>query len=111
GKPIKFAGMGEKLEDFEPFHPERMASRILGMGDVVSLVEQEAETVDMDEAKRLEEKMRKGQFTLVDFLDQLRQMKKLGPLESIVGMLPGGAEALKGADLKQQEKEFRRMEG
>jgi signal recognition particle subunit SRP54 len=110
GKPIKFAGMGEKLEDFEPFHPERMASRILGMGDVVSLVEKAAETVDMDEAKRLEEKMRKGQFTLVDFLDQLRQMKKLGPLESIIGMLPGGSEALKGADLKKHEKEFRHME-
>src|SRR5512137_2130768 len=111
GKPIKFAGIGEKLEDFEPFHPERMASRILGMGDVVSLVEKAAETVDMDEAKRLEEKMRKGQFTLEDFLDQLRQMRKLGSLESIVGLLPGGAEALKQADLSKQEKEFRRMEG
>jgi signal recognition particle subunit SRP54 len=110
GKPIKFAGMGEKLEDFEPFHPERMASRILGMGDVVSLVEKAAEAVDIDEAKRLEEKMRKGQFTLVDFLDQLRQMKKLGPLETIVGMLPGGAEALKGQDLTKQEKEMRQME-
>jgi signal recognition particle subunit SRP54 len=110
GKPIKFVGVGEKLEDFEPFHPERMASRILGMGDVVSLVEKAAEAVDMDEALRLEEKMRKGQFTLVDFLDQLRQMKKLGPLESIVKMLPGGAEAIKGADLARQEKEFRHME-
>ena len=111
GKPIKFAGVGEKLEDFEPFHPERMASRILGMGDVVSLVEKAAEAVDLDEAKRLEEKMRKGQFTLEDFLDQLRQMKKLGSLESIVGMLPGGAEVLKNNDLTKQEKEFRRMEG
>jgi len=110
GKPIKFAGLGEKLEDFEPFHPERMASRILGMGDVVSLVEKAAEAVDLDDAMRLEEKMRKGQFTLVDFLDQLRQMKKLGPLESIIGMLPGGAEALKGTDLKKQEKEFKHME-
>src|ERR1700744_3344612 len=112
GKPIKFAGMGEKLEDFEPFHPERMASRILGMGDVVSLVEKAAEAVDIDEAKRMEEKMRKGQFTLADFLDQLRQMKKLGSLESVVGMLPGGAEMLKQqGDLSKQEKEFRRMEG
>jgi signal recognition particle subunit SRP54 len=110
-KPIKFAGVGEKLEDFEPFHPERMASRILGMGDVVSLVEKAAETVDMDEAKRMEEKMRKGQFTLEDFLDQLRQMKKLGPLDKIVGMLPGGSEMLKDADMDKQEKEFRRMEG
>ena len=110
GKPIKFAGVGEKLEDFEPFHPERMASRILGMGDVVSLVEKAAEAVDLDEAKRLEEKMRKGQFSLEDFLDQLRQMKKLGPLESIVGMLPGGAEVVKNTDLSKQEKEFRHME-
>jgi signal recognition particle subunit SRP54 len=110
GKPIKFAGVGEKLEDFEPFHPERMASRILGMGDVVSLVEKAAEAVDLDDAKRLEEKMRKGQFTLEDFLDQLRQMKKLGPLESVVKMLPGGAEAIKGADLTKQEKEFKHME-
>ena len=110
GKPIKFGGVGEKLEDFEPFHPERMASRILGMGDVVSLVEKAAETVDLDDAKRLEEKMRKGQLTLEDFLDQLRQMQKMGPLESLLGMIPGGAEAMKGADLSKQEKEIRRME-
>ena len=110
-KPIKFAGIGEKPEDFEPFHPERMASRILGMGDVVSLVEKAAETVDMEEAKRMEEKMRKGQFTLEDFLEQLRAMKKMGPLESIVSMLPGGSEMVKGADMSKQEKEFRRMEG
>jgi len=110
GKPIKFAGVGEKLDEFEPFHPERMASRILGMGDVVSLVEKAAAAVDLEDAQRLEEKMRKGQFTLEDFLEQLRQMKKLGPLESIVGLLPGGAEALKGQDLSKQEKEFRHME-
>jgi signal recognition particle subunit SRP54 len=110
GKPIKFGGFGEKLEDFEPFHPERMASRILGMGDVVSLVEKAAEAVDLDDAKRMEEKMRKGQFTLEDFLEQLRQMKKLGSLESIVGMLPGGTEMLKRTDLSKQEKEFRHME-
>jgi signal recognition particle subunit SRP54 len=110
GKPIKFAGMGEKLEDFEPFHPERMASRILGMGDVISLVEKAAEAVDMDEAKRMEEKMRKGQFTLEDFLEQLRAMKKLGPLESLVSMLPGGAEMVKNNDMSKSEKEFRHME-
>ena len=111
GKPIKFGGTGEKLDEFEPFHPERMASRILGMGDVVSLVEKAAEAVDIDEAKRMEEKMRKGQFTLEDFLEQLRQMKKLGSLESLVGMLPGGAEMLKQqGDLSKQEKEFKRME-
>ena len=110
GKPIKFVGVGEKLDEFEPFHPERMASRILGMGDVVSLVERAAEAVDLDDAKRMEEKMRKGQFSMDDFLEQLRQIKKMGSLESIVGMLPGGAEALKGADLGKQEKEFRHME-
>ena len=111
GKPIKFMGTGEKLDEFEPFHPERMASRILGMCDVVSLVERAAEAVSEDEAKRLEEKMRKGQFTLEDFLEQLRQMKKLGSLESIVGMLPGGAEMLKQqGNFSKQEKEFRRME-
>ncbi len=110
GKPIKFAGVGEKLEDFEPFHPERMASRILGMGDVVSLVEKAAEAVDLDEAARLEEKMRKGQFSLEDFLDQLRQMKRLGPLESLVNMLPGGAELTKNQDLSKQEKELQHME-
>jgi len=110
-KPIKFAGVGEKLEDFEAFHPERMASRILGMGDVVSLVERAVESVDEEDARKLEEKMRKGQFTLEDFLAQLRQMKKLGPLEQLVGMLPGGAQALQGADMGKSEKEFRRMEG
>jgi len=111
GKPIKFMGVGEKSEDFEPFHPERMASRILGMGDVVSLVERAAETVELEDAKRLEEKMRKGLFTLEDFLDQLRQMKKLGSLESLVGMLPGGDQMLKNADMSKSEREFRRMEG
>jgi signal recognition particle subunit SRP54 len=111
GKPIKFAGVGEKLEDFEPFHPERMASRILGMGDVVSLVEKAAEAVSEEDAKKLEEKMRKGEFTLQDFLEQLRAMKKLGSLESIMKMMPGGAEALKQVDIGKQEKEFKRMEG
>ncbi len=111
GKPIKFVGVGEKLEDFEPFHPERMATRILGMGDVVTLVERAVEAVELEDAKRLEEKMRKGLFTLEDFLEQLRQMKKLGSLESLVGMLPGGSEMLKNADMSKSEKEFRRMEG
>lgn len=111
GKPIKFMGLGEKLEDFQPFHPERMASRILGMGDVVTLVEKAAAAIDEDEAKRLEDKMRKGEFTLQDFLDQLRGMKKLGSLESVIGLLPGGGEALKQMDVQKSEKEFRRMEG
>ncbi len=110
GKPIKFAGIGEKLDDFEPFHPDRMASRILGMGDVVSLVEKAAEAVDEETARKLEERMKKGQFTLEDFLDQLRQIKKLGSLESIVEMLPGGGSAMKDSDLGKSEKEFRQME-
>ena len=111
GKPIKFMGTGEKLEDFELFHPERMAQRILGMGDVVTLVEKASEKIDANEAARLEEKMRKGQFTLQDFLDQLRAMKRLGPLEDLVSLLPNGSEMLKGADLKQSERDFKRMEG
>jgi len=111
GKPIKFAGVGEKLDEFELFHPERMASRILGMGDVVSLVERAAEAVSEADAKKLEEKMRKGEFSLEDFLEQLRAMKKLGSLESIVKMLPGGGDALKNMDLNKQEREFKRMEG
>ena len=111
GKPIKFAGTGEKLDEFEPFHPERMASRILGMGDVVSLVERAAEVVSEDDARRMEEKMRKGQFTLEDFLEQLRAMKQMGSLENIVKMLPGGAEIVKQqGNLSKQEKEFVRME-
>jgi len=111
GKPIKFMGTGEKAEDFEPFHPERMAQRILGMGDVVTLVEKAAEAVDQKTAMDLEEKMRKGVFTLQDFLMQLREMKKLGPMEDLVKLLPGGAEMVKGADLSKSEREFRRMEG
>ena len=111
GQPIKFMGTGEKLDEFEPFHPERMASRILGMGDVVSLVEKAAEAVDLDDAKRMEEKMRKGQFSLDDMLEQMRAMKKLGSLESLIGMMPGGAEAIKRVDMTKKEKELKRMEG
>lgn len=111
GKPIKFMGTGEKTEDFEPFHPERMAQRILGMGDVITLVEKAAEAVDQKKAMELEEKMRKGNFTLEDFLSQLREMKKLGPLEDVVKLLPGGRDMIKGADLSKSEREFKRMEG
>lgn len=110
GRPIKFVGVGEKLDEFEAFHPERMAGRILGMGDVVSLVEKAAEAIEEDEAVRMEEKLRKGEFSLEDFLEQMRAMKKLGPLENIVGMLPGGDAALKDADLDKGQAELRRME-
>lgn len=110
GKPIKFAGTGEKLEAFELFHPDRIASRILGMGDVVSLVEKAAEAVDEAEARKLEEKMRKGVFTMEDFLDQLRQMKKLGSLESVVSMLPGASNNLQQKDIDKAEKDLKHME-
>ncbi len=104
GKPIKFAGTGEKLEDIEPFHPERMASRILGMGDVLSLIEKAEQTFDMKKAEQLEEKLRKQQFDLNDFLDQLEQVGKMGPLENLMGMIPGvNANALKGAQIDEKK--------
>ena len=89
GKPIKFAGTGEKLTDIEPFHPDRMASRILGMGDVLTLIEKAEKAFDEKKAKELEKKMRTDAFTLEDFLDQMEQMKEMGSMEDILGMLPG----------------------
>jgi signal recognition particle subunit SRP54 len=89
GVPIKFIGTGEKTADFETFHPERLASRILGMGDVVSLVEKAQETIDQKEAEKMAEKLRKADFNLEDFLGQMQQIKKLGSMQSIVGMMPG----------------------
>lgn len=89
GKPIKFASMGEKLNDLEPFYPDRMASRILGMGDVLSLIEKAQEAFDEKKALELEKKMRTMQFTFDDFLDQMQQLKKMGPLNQVLGMLPG----------------------
>lgn len=89
GKPIKFVGVGEKIEALEIFHPERMASRILGMGDVLSLVEKAQATIDQREAKILEQKIRKNEFTLDDFRNQLNQIRKMGPLQDIIGMIPG----------------------
>lgn len=89
GKPIKFAGMGEKLDQLEPFHPDRMASRILGMGDVLTLIEKAQTTVDEKQAKELEEKMRTMSFTFDDFLEQMGQVKKMGPLEDLMTMIPG----------------------
>ena len=88
-KPIKFCGMGEKLTDLEVFHPERMASRILGMGDMLSLIEKAEQALDEKKALELEKKMRSNTFTFSDFLDQMEQMKKMGPLEQLIGMLPG----------------------
>ena len=96
GKPIKFAGMGEKLEDIEQFHPDRMASRILGMGDVLSLIEKAEKAFDAKKAAELEEKLKSNRFTLQDFYDQMVQMKNMGPMEDILAQMPGGA-SLKGA--------------
>ncbi|GEM03458.1 signal recognition particle protein [Halolactibacillus miurensis] len=94
-KPIKFAGMGEKLDELEAFHPERMASRILGMGDVLSLIEKAQDNIDEKKAKELEQKMRTASFTFDDFLDQMEQVKSMGPLDELLGMLPG-ANKMKG---------------
>ncbi len=101
GCPIKMVSTGEKLSDLEVFHPDRMASRILGMGDIVSLVEKTGQTIDMEQAAKLEEKLRKNAFTLEDFYDQMQQLKKMGPLESIMGMIPGANKALKGVQIDE----------
>ncbi|GAW29701.1 MULTISPECIES: signal recognition particle protein [unclassified Carboxydocella] len=111
GKPIKFAGMGEKLDALEPFYPDRLASRILGMGDVLSLIEKAQAAFDQAEAEKLQEKMRKAEFTLEDFLNQMQQMKKLGPLENILSMLPGiGGKELKELQKQINPKEMARVE-
>lgn len=108
--PIKFVGMGEKLDQLEDFHPERMASRILGMGDVLTLIEKAQANVDQEKAKELEEKMRTMSFTFDDFLDQLAQVRKMGPLDDLIGMLPG-ANKIKGLkDLKVDEKQIKHVE-
>lgn len=105
GKPIKFAGMGEKLDEFEPFHPDRMASRILGMGDVLTLIEKAQQDVDEKQAKELEEKMRTMSFTFDDFLDQMDQVKSMGPLDELIGMIPGAnkMKGLKNAQIDERQ--------
>jgi len=109
GKPIKFVGVGEKLTDLEEFHPDRMASRILGMGDVLSLIEKAEQNLDEEKMKKLEAKMRKNEFDLEDFLDQLQQMKNMGPIGDLLKMIPGvNNKALKNIDI--DEKEFLRLE-
>jgi len=110
GVPIAFVGSGERLEDLEPFHPDRFVSRMLGMGDVLSLIEKAEEAVDAKDAERLEEKIRKGGFTLEDFRDQLRTLKKMGPLENILGMLPGMGSMKQLAEQKPDERQLRRVE-
>lgn len=113
GVPIKFVGLGEKLEPLEPFHPDRMASRILGMGDVLSLVEKAQQTFDAEEAQKMAKKLRKDEFTLDDFLSQMQQVKKLGSLENILGMIPGMGglkKQLEGQDIDLNGKEMRQIE-
>lgn len=103
GKPIKFVGVGEKLDQIEVFHPDRMASRILGMGDVLSLIEKAQQNFDMQKAAELEQKLRKNKFTLADFYEQLAQIKNMGSLADIAGMLPGvNAKALEGANVDER---------
>lgn len=111
GRPIKFAAMGEKIDSLEPFHPERMASRILGMGDMLSLIEKAQAGIDADKAAEMERKMRTAEFTFDDFLEQMEQVRKLGPLDQIMDMLPG-MNKMKGGmkDMKVDEKQIGRIE-
>ena len=111
GKPIKFLGTGEKSDALEPFHPDRLASRILGMGDMLSLIERAEQAYDEEQAEKLERKLRKNQFTLEDFLEQMGQVRKMGGLAKIMDMLPGmGGGKISEADIAKGEKEFRTME-
>ncbi len=107
GRPIKFAGVGEKIDQFETFHPDRLAGRILGMGDVVSLVERASEAVSEDEARRMEEKLRTATFDLTDFLQQFKMIRRMGPLENILGMIPG-MDKIKDSSI--DEKQLKRVE-
>ena len=110
GVPIAFVGSGETLNDLEPFHPERVVSRVLGMGDVLSLIEKAEAAISQDDAERLEEKIRSNEFTLEDFRDQLKTIRKMGPLESIMGMLPGMGNIKALAQNKPDEKQIGRVE-
>ena len=110
GVPIAFVGSGEKLEDLEPFHADRFVSRMLGMGDVLTLIEKAEEVIDQDSAEKLEAKIRKGGFTLEDFRDQLRMLKRMGPLDKILGMLPGMGGMKDLAAQKPDEKQLARVE-
>jgi signal recognition particle subunit SRP54 len=110
GVPIAFVGSGERLEDLEPFHPERVVSRVLGMGDVLSLIEKAEAAIDQDSAARLQQKIRSNEFTLEDFRDQLKTIRKMGPLEQIMGMLPGLGNLKALAGNKPDEKQMSRVE-
>ncbi|MCU0306161.1 MAG: signal recognition particle protein [Thermoleophilia bacterium] len=110
GKPILFVGTGEKLDALEPFHPDRMASRVLGMGDVLSLIERAQQNVDEQSAKNLEAKIRGGSLTLEDFLDQLKQVRKMGPIGQLLGMIPGFRSQAKLKDLQVDDRQLDRVE-
>jgi signal recognition particle subunit SRP54 len=110
GKPIKFIGMGEKSDALEPFHPERMASRILGMGDVLTLIEKATQQVTHEDSAELEKKFKKDQFSFEDFLSQMKMIKKMGSISSLASMIPGLNKVAKQIDPEKQEKEFRKME-
>jgi signal recognition particle subunit SRP54 len=110
GKPIKFVGMGEKLDALEPFHPDRMASRILGMGDMLTLIEKAQETVDKEKAAELERKIRKMEFTFEDFLDQMEQVRNMGPLDDLLAMMPGANKVKGMKNLKVDEKALKKIE-
>ena len=110
GKPILYVGMGEKLSDLEQFYPDRMASRILGMGDIQSLIEKAAAEVDEEQAKELSQKLRKAEFDYNDFLTQMQQIKKMGGMGSILSMMPGMGSQLSGVDMDEGEKSMRRVE-
>ncbi len=110
GVPIAFVGSGERMEDLEVFHPDRVVSRVLGMGDVLSLIEKAEQAIDVEDAARLEEKLRNDAFTLEDFRDQLRTIRKMGPLESIIGMIPGMSNIKELAENKPDEKQLGRVE-
>ena len=111
GVPIAFVGSGERLEDLEQFYPDRLVSRLLGMGDVLSLIERAEQAIDIEEAQKLEEKVRKDEFTLEDFRDQLQAIKKMGPLEQIIGMMPGMGNMKQLAQQKPDDKQIGRIEG
>ena len=111
GKPVKFIGMGEKMDALEPFHPERMASRILGMGDMLSLIEKAQESYDEEKAAKLEKKLRKNEFTLEDFLDQMGEVRNMGGIGKMLEMLPGmNSKAVGDDEIEKSEREFRQME-
>jgi signal recognition particle subunit SRP54 len=110
GVPIAFVGSGERLEDLEPFHPDRVVSRVLGMGDVLSLIERAEQAITQEDAAKLEQKIRSNEFTLDDFRDQLRTIRKMGPLEQILGMLPGMGNLKAMTENKPDEKQLGRIE-